>query len=72
MVGGAVYSSHGLEQGKNFRCGEVGHMTIVPDCSINSSTIFREAPKAAAPVLWQQVFTKELPSANVHIVVLSV
>ncbi len=30
-VGGAVYSSHGLEQGKNFRCGEVGHMTIVPD-----------------------------------------
>lgn len=30
-VGGAVYSSHGLEQGKNFRCGEAGHMTIVPD-----------------------------------------
>ncbi len=30
-VGGAVYSNHRLEQGKNFRCGEVGHMTIVPD-----------------------------------------
>ena len=30
-VGGAVYSSNRLEQGKNFRCGEVGHMTIVPD-----------------------------------------
>lgn len=30
-VGGAVYSNNKLEQGKNFRCGEVGHMTIVPD-----------------------------------------
>ncbi len=30
-VGGAVYSNGRLEQGKNFRCGEVGHMTIVPD-----------------------------------------
>lgn len=30
-VGGAVYSNGGLEQGRNFRCGEVGHMTVVPD-----------------------------------------
>lgn len=30
-VGGAVYSNGRLEQGKNFRCGEAGHMTIVPD-----------------------------------------
>lgn len=30
-VGGAVYSSGKLEQGKNFRCGEAGHMTVVPD-----------------------------------------
>jgi predicted NBD/HSP70 family sugar kinase len=30
-VGGAVYSNGKLEQGKNFRCGEVGHMTIVPN-----------------------------------------
>lgn len=30
-VGGAVYSNGRLEQGRNFRCGEVGHMTIVPD-----------------------------------------
>ncbi len=30
-VGGAVFSNGRLEQGKNFRCGEVGHMTIVPD-----------------------------------------
>lgn len=30
-VGGAVYSNGTLEQGRNFRCGEVGHMTIVPD-----------------------------------------
>lgn len=30
-VGGAVFSNNELEQGKNFRCGEVGHMTIVPD-----------------------------------------
>lgn len=30
-VGGAVYSNGRLEQGRNFRCGEVGHMTVVPD-----------------------------------------
>ncbi len=30
-VGGAIFSSHELIQGKNFRCGEVGHMTIIPD-----------------------------------------
>lgn len=30
-VGGAFYRNGELEQGKNFRCGEVGHMTIVPD-----------------------------------------
>lgn len=30
-VGGAVYTGGRLEQGKNFRCGEVGHMTIVPE-----------------------------------------
>lgn len=30
-VGGAVFSNGRLEQGKDFRCGEVGHMTIVPD-----------------------------------------
>ena len=30
-VGGAVYSNGTLEQGENFRCGEAGHMTIVPD-----------------------------------------
>lgn len=30
-VGGAVFSSRELVQGKNFRCGEVGHMTIVLD-----------------------------------------
>lgn len=30
-VGGAVFSHGKLEQGKNFRCGEAGHMTIVPD-----------------------------------------
>ena len=29
-VGGAVYSNGGLEQGGNFRCGEAGHMTVVP------------------------------------------
>jgi predicted NBD/HSP70 family sugar kinase/predicted transcriptional regulator len=29
-VGGAVYSNGRLEQGRNFRCGEVGHMTVVP------------------------------------------
>lgn len=30
-VGGAVFYDEELMQGKNFRCGEVGHMTIVPD-----------------------------------------
>ena len=30
-VGGEVYSSGKLEQGKNFRCGEVGHMTLLPE-----------------------------------------
>ncbi len=30
-VGGAVYLDGRLEQGKNFRCGEAGHMTIFPD-----------------------------------------
>lgn len=30
-VGGAVFSNGKLEQGKNFRCGEAGHMTIVPN-----------------------------------------
>ncbi len=30
-VGGAVYSYGNLEQGNNFRCGEAGHMTIVPN-----------------------------------------
>lgn len=30
-VGGAFFNGGRLEQGKNFRCGEVGHMTIVPD-----------------------------------------
>lgn len=30
-VGGAIFSSRQLVQGKNFRCGEVGHMTIVPE-----------------------------------------
>lgn len=33
-VGGAVYSNGTLEQGRNFRCGEVGHMTVVPDGEI--------------------------------------
>ena len=30
-VGGAVWDHHGLIQGKNFRCGEAGHMTMIPD-----------------------------------------
>ncbi len=30
-VGGAVFSNRELVQGKNFRCGEVGHMTVVID-----------------------------------------
>lgn len=30
-VGGAVFDNGRLEQGDHFRCGEVGHMTIIPD-----------------------------------------
>lgn len=30
-VGGAFFSGGRLEQGRNFRCGEAGHMTIVPE-----------------------------------------
>lgn len=30
-VGGAFFSQGDLLQGRNFRCGEVGHMTIFPD-----------------------------------------
>lgn len=30
-VGGAIFNNGELVQGKNFCCGEVGHMTIVPD-----------------------------------------
>ncbi len=30
-VGGAVFGRNELVQGKNFRCGEVGHMTMVMD-----------------------------------------
>lgn len=30
-VGGAVFSQGGLVQGRDFRCGEAGHMTIVPE-----------------------------------------
>lgn len=30
-VGGAIYTGDKLVQGKNFRCGEAGHMTIIPD-----------------------------------------
>lgn len=30
-VGGALFEQKELVQGKNFRCGEVGHMTLVPD-----------------------------------------
>lgn len=30
-VGGAVFNCDELMQGQNFRCGEVGHMTVVPD-----------------------------------------
>lgn len=29
-VGGAIFSEKELTQGKSFRCGEVGHMTILP------------------------------------------
>lgn len=30
-VGGAYFNHGELEQGTNFRCGEAGHMTVVPD-----------------------------------------
>lgn len=30
-VGGAIFSHGDLTQGNEFRCGEVGHMTIIPD-----------------------------------------
>ena len=30
-VGGAIFDGNGLVQGRNFRCGEVGHMTIIMD-----------------------------------------
>lgn len=30
-VGGAIFDHGELTQGEHFRCGEVGHMTIVPD-----------------------------------------
>lgn len=30
-VGGAIYSEKKIIQGKEFRCGEVGHMTLIPD-----------------------------------------
>lgn len=30
-VGGAMFTNNELVQGKNFRCGEAGHMTVVPD-----------------------------------------
>lgn len=33
-VGGAYFNDGVLEQGTNFRCGEAGHMTIIPDGKI--------------------------------------
>ena len=33
-VGGAIFDGDELIQGKNFRCGEVGHMTVVMDGEI--------------------------------------
>lgn len=30
-VGGAIFHNGELIQGQNFRCGEVGHMTVIPD-----------------------------------------
>lgn len=30
-VGGAIFNSGELVLGQNFRCGEVGHMTVIPD-----------------------------------------
>lgn len=29
-VGGAIFNDNGLVQGSGFRCGEVGHMTVIP------------------------------------------
>ena len=33
-VGGAIFDNNGLIQGNHFRCGEVGHMTVIPDGKI--------------------------------------
>lgn len=33
-VGGAIFDNNGLVQGNHFRCGEVGHMTVIPDGKI--------------------------------------
>lgn len=33
-VGGAIFDRNGLVQGEHFRCGEVGHMTVIPDGKI--------------------------------------
>ena len=33
-VGGAIFENNGLVQGHHFRCGEVGHMTVIPDGKI--------------------------------------
>ena len=30
-VGGAIFDNNRLVQGDHFRCGEVGHMTVIPD-----------------------------------------
>lgn len=30
-VGGGIFNNGELIQGKNFRCGEAGHMTVIPD-----------------------------------------
>lgn len=30
-VGGAVFDHNGLTQGDHYRCGEAGHMTVIPD-----------------------------------------
>ena len=32
-VGGSIFNDDKLVQGKGFRCGEVGHMTVIPDGS---------------------------------------
>lgn len=33
-VGGAVFDNNRLVQGDHFRCGEVGHMTVIPDGTV--------------------------------------